>query len=489
MSALRKLLSQTAVYGLSTIVGRLLNYLLVPLYTYQFSNTADYGMVGEFYAYVSFLNILLTYGMETALFNFSRQADLREKTYSTALLSLTFTSFLVLLPALFLSRDIAAWLGYPGKGELVSAVVVILVTDALCAIPFAKLREQNRAARFAFLKTFNILINIAINVFFLWFCKNRHAAGLSWGEYYNPDIGIGYVFIANAAANLVTLALLLPSYLNVQLRIDFVLWKRMMGYALPLVLVGLAGMVNETLDRVLIKYLVKTGDAMEQVGIYNACYKIAILMTIFTQAFRFAAEPFFFSHEKEKDSRKTYAVVMTWFVIVCAILFLGTLMNLSWIQYFVGVPYRSGLGVVPILLFANICLGIYFNLSIWYKLTGKTTFGAVLTLIGAAITLGINIAFIPTFGYMASAWATLACYSSMMVLSWLIGNKHYPVDYDLKRILGYLAVSLALYGVARVLPDMGTVINLAVNNALLLLFIGGVLKFERENIKSLLNRT
>lgn len=489
MSALRKLLSQTAVYGLSTIVGRLLNYLLVPLYTYQFTNTADYGMVGELYAYVSFLNILLTYGMETALFNFSRQEGQGDKTYSTALLSLIASSFLFLFPGLILADQTAGWLGYPGKGELIAAVIVILVSDALCAIPFAKLREQNKPGRFAFLKTFNILINILINVFFLWFCKNEYEAGTDWGNYYDPNIGIGYVFIANAIANLVTLALLLPMFIHVKLVMDVALWKKMLRYAAPLIFVGLAGMVNETLDRILIKYLVTTGDGIEQVGIYGACYKIAILMTIFTQAFKYAAEPFFFSHEKEKDSRKTYAHVMTWFVIACSIIFLGTLMNLEWIKCFIGESYRSGLMVVPILLFANICLGIYFNLSIWYKLTGKTHFGALITGIGAIITLGVNILLIPKMGYMASAMATLACYATMMILSWWLGNKHYPVDYEVSKVLGYLLLSVALYGASLLIPALGQIPDLIIRNLLLVLFLAVMWKYEKENLKVLLKRS
>ena len=452
-------------------------------------------MVGELYAYVSFLNILLTYGMETALFNFSRDESIRDKVYSTALLSLVGTSFLFLLPGLLLAEGGADWLGYPDKGEIISAIIIILVTDALCSIPFAKLREQNKAGRFAFLKTLNILINIFINVFFLWFCKNEYDAvkgeecSLSvWGALYNPAIGIGYIFIANAIANLCTLALLLPSYLKVQLRFDSAIWKKMFRYALPLILVGLAGMVNETLDRVLIKYLVTTGDGLQQVGIYGACYKIAILMTIFTQAFRYAAEPFFFSHEKESDSRKTYSHVMTWFVIACSVIFLGTLMNLSWIQKFIGASYRSGLHVVPILLFANICLGIYFNLSIWYKLTGKTQFGALLTLFGAAITIGINVAFIPKFGYVASAWATLACYAAMMVFSWLFGNKHFPVNYDLPRILGYLLLSVALYGVSRFIPAFGKIPDLVISNALFVIFLGTVFMLEKNNLITLFKK-
>lgn len=489
MSVLKKLASQTAIYGISTIIGRFLNYLLVPLYTYQFVNQSEYGIVSEFYVYISFLNILFLYGMETAFFNFSSKEPNKDLVYGTALSSILGSTVILSLPLLLFAGSIAAALGYPGYSEYIWWVVVILATDALSAIPFARLREQNKAKKFAAIKMVNILVNVGINLFFLWFCKNQHdisvSAGFSpgtWGSLYNPEIGIGYIFIANAAANVFTTLLLLPEFFRTPLRFDAALWKRMIIYALPLLVFGFAGMINETLDRILIKHFDTSADPMAQVGIYSACYKIAILMTIFIQAFRYAAEPFFFAQAKEKDPAAAYALTMKWFVIACSFIFLGTMMNLSWIQYFIGEGYRSGLDIVPILLIANLFLGIYYNLSIWYKVTGKTQYGAYITLAGAVITLGLNIALIPAYGYMASAWTTLACYSCMMLLSWAIGNKHYPVDYPLKPILGYLALSVALYLISVYMPFEGSM-SLVVNNLLLIAFAVFTYVCERPGLK------
>ena len=251
---------------------------------------------------------------------------------------------------------------------------------------------------------------------------------------------------------------------------------------MPLLIAGLAGMVNETLDRILLSHLLPEKVAMIQTGIYGACYKISIIMTIFVQTFRFAAEPFFFNHSKEKDSKKTYAEIMNYFVIVCSLIFLGTMMNMDWIQYFVGKDYREGLAVVPILLLANMFLGIFFNQSIWYKLTGQTHYGAFLTIFGAIITIVLNIYWIPRIGYIGSAWATLICYASMMIASYFLGNKHYPVNYDLKRIVGYLTLSVLLFFISTFIKSNSVTINLILNNILLIGFIGVIWKLEGKKL-------
>jgi O-antigen/teichoic acid export membrane protein len=273
------------------------------------------------------------------------------------------------------------------------------------------------------------------------------------------------------------------------LRIKFVfdspLWKRMMIYAIPLLIAGMAGMVNETMDRILLTYLLPENVAMSQVGIYGACYKIAIIMTVFIQTFRFAAEPFFFSHAKEKDAKKTYADIMKYFVIICSIIFLGTMMNLSWIKYFIGEPFREGLAVVPILLLANLCLGVFINQSFWYKLTGQTRYGAYLAIFGAIITLALNFYLIPSIGYMGSAWATLICYAAMMIASYFLGQKHYPVNYDLKRFFGYVTLSLILYAFSRYIPNGSFMVDLVLKNSLLLVFVIIVFIFERKNLPGL----
>ena len=490
MNPLKKLAGQTAIYGISTIVGRLLNYLLVPLYTYQFADPKDFGVTTEFYAYTSFLNVILTYGMETALFNFSVKHAENRAVYSTALLSLTLSSALFLAAVLWQAGPIANLLQYPGHQDYVNWVAWIIALDALTAIPFAKLREQQKAKRFAVLKTFNILVNIAGNLFFIGLCKWAYDTGATdWLGYasqlYDPAIGIGYVFIANLIASAMTAVLLLPEFWMARARIDLALWRRMLAYALPLLVAGLAGMVNETMSRILLKYLLPLETAMEALGVYGACYKMSILMTIFIQAFRYAAEPFFFAHFKQQDSKALYALVMNWFIITCSMIFLGVMMNMVWIQYFVGEKYRVGLSVVPILLLANLCLGVFFNLSIWYKLTEQTRFGTYLTVWGAVVTLALNLYWIPLIGYVGSAWATLVCYGSMAALSYLLGQKFYPVSYDLKRMLGYPALAVGIFWGSTRIEPLGTLVDLGVRNALLLAFLGVVLGLERKKLRGL----
>jgi O-antigen/teichoic acid export membrane protein len=482
-------MSQTAIYGLPTIVGRLLNYFLTPLYTYLFT-PAEFGDVTSAYAYVSFLLVFLTYGMETTLFRFSQTETKKENVYSTALISLLVSSAAFVLLTIIFANPIAETLKFRGHPEYVVWFGFILACDAFAAIPFAKLREQNRAKQFAIIRSLNIAINIGLNLFFLWFCKGVYDAPESAFKpfvelVYNPTIGIGYIFISNLFASAITLLLLSRSFISVKWKMDTALWKQMMKYALPLLIAGLAGMTNETIDRVLIPYLLPEEIAKSQNGIYGACYKIAILMTIFIQAFRFAAEPFFFKHSKEKDAKKMYAAIMNYFVIVCSIIFLGTMMNIQWIQYFVGKQYRVGMNVVPILLLANLFLGIFINQSIWYKLTGQTGYGAALTILGALITISFNIYWIPRIGYMGAAWATFICYATMMVVSYFWGNKHYPVNYDLKRILGYLGLSVFLYLISVLIKTNSVALNLFLNNIMLVGFIFLAWKMEKNKLKQL----
>jgi O-antigen/teichoic acid export membrane protein len=489
LNPLKKLASQTAIYGLPTIVGRLLNYFLTPLYTYMYT-TSEFGDVTSAYAYVSFLLVFLTYGMETSLFRFSQTEIEKEKVYASALISLLISSVSFVLIAFLFATPISETLKFSGHPEYIIWFAIILGCDAFSAIPFARLREQGKAKRFAIIRSLNILINIGLNLFFIWFCKGVHeSADSSFKPFvdriYNPEIGIGYIFISNLWASVITLLLLTPEIISVKWKMDVAIWKRMMKYGLPLLIAGLAGMTNETLDRTLIPYLLPEEIGKSQNGIYGACYKVAILMTIFIQAFRFAAEPFFFSQSKEKDSKETNAVIMKYFVIICSTIFLGTTMNLDWIQYFVGADFRKGMDVVPILLLANLFLGIFINQSIWYKLTGQTGYGAILTIFGALITISLNFYWIPRIGYMGSAWATLICYASMMIVSYFLGNKHYPVNYDLKRILGYLGLSLTLYFISLLIKTETASINLFFNNLLLIAFVGFVWKMEKNNFKKL----
>lgn len=485
MSAIRKLAGQTAVYGVSTIFGRLLNFALVPFFSYIFDTPNVLGLNTEFYSYITFLNVVFTFGMETALFNFLSSESNKELVYSTALRTLLFSTLLLSLPFIIFAPTLAGLMRYPESPEFVIWAILIVASDALMALPFAKLREENKAGTFAKLKLLNIFVNLVVSFFFIGYCKYAHDNNPDsfFASLYNPEIGIGYAFIANLAANLVCLAFVAGDYRRMKAGFDPALLKKMLRYALPLLVVGLAGMVNETLDRILLKYLLPAGIAEEQVGIYGTCYKIAILMTIFWQAFRYAAEPFFFSKQKEKNSAEIYSAVMTYFVIFCLLIFLGTTMNLSWIQYMIGENYREGLGVVPILLFANLCLGVYFNLSIWYKLTGKTQYGMWITLAGAALTIGLNFLWIPSDGYfasyMGSAWATLICYTSMMIISYFIGQKHYPVPYQVQRITGYIFTALILFFIGWFTDTGSAAADLVFRNLLFLLFAAIVMITEK----------
>lgn len=493
MSILKKLAGQTAIYGLPTIIGRLLNYLLVSLHTRVFL-PEEFGVVNELYAYVSFLNIILTYGMETALFNFSIKAPAeKDKVYSTIISTVVTTSLSFVAVFALFSQQIANLIRYPENPEYIVWFALILGIDAITAIVFAKLREQNRAKFFAGVKMLNILTNIFFNVFFLLFCRtvfeNPDSPFYSFVKaVYSPRIGVGYVFIANLIATVVTLLVLLPSFLKIQWKYDFALIKEMLPYSLPLLVAGLSGMTNETLDRILLKYMLPESIALEQVGIYGACYKLSLIMTIFIQAYRFAAEPFFFSQSVEKDARSNYARVMNYFVIVCMAIFLFTMLNLHWIKYFIGEKFWGALGVVPILLLANFCLGVYFNLSVWYKLTGQTKFGAYISIAGAVVTIVLNILLIPLWGYVGSAWATLICYAFMMVVSYVFGQKYYAVPYRLFRSGLYIGLALLLFVVSYYVQhfaEMGGVLLTVVNLVFFTLYAMVIWKMEAQRIRKM----
>lgn len=477
MDPLKRLAGQTAIYGLSSIVGRLINFLLVPLYTNVLFNTGEYGIIAEMYAYVAFLLILLTYGMETAFFRFSNQdTEHKQKVYSTTLLSVATTSLLFILLVVVWRQTLADILRHPGHSDYIVWLGIIIGLDAMNAIPFARLRAANKAFSFAAIKLTGIAVNIAFILIFLvfspWYLET-HPNGLLHPLVrllYNPDIGVGYVFIANLIATSITTLLLLPVILKADFRFSVALWKTMLRYAWPLILVGLAGVVNETLDKLLLKYLLPSDIAMSHVGIYSACYKISVFMTIFIQAFRFAAEPFFFSQAAHEQAREMYARVMKYFVVACLFIFLGIVMFMDIVQYFVGKEFRVGIAIVPILLVANMFLGIYFNLSIWYKLTGQTIYGAWIALGGAAITILLNIWWIPLFGYHGSAWATLICYFSMMVISYLYGQKHYPVPYETGKIMLMIAVALMIYLGSSLLPSLPSLADHATRIGLIGLF-------------------
>jgi O-antigen/teichoic acid export membrane protein len=445
LSQLKKLASQTAIYGVSTILGRLLNYLLVPLHTRVFS-TPDYGVVSELYAYVAFFIVILTYGMETGFFRFSQDEPQKEKVYSTSLISIIISSLIFIVGMSIFSQPIANLIRYPNHPEYIIYFSIILGFDAIASIPFALLRQQSRPIKFAIIKNINIFSNIIINLYFLMLCPYVLRESNIILPFYDASIGVAYIFIAHLIASIITIPLLFIEIKQIQKGFDTALWKKMMAYGLPLLVVGLGGMVNETLDRASMKYLLPDGpETMSKIGIYGANYKLAILMSLFIQAFRFAAEPFFFAHAKASDKRTIYAQVMDYFVLICLSIFLLVTLYIDLFKFFIDEDYYEGLKIVPVLLLANLCLGIYFNLNIWYKLSNQTNKGAIISLIGAGITIVLNIWWVPIFGYIGSAWATLICYFSMMVICYFMGMKYYPIPYHVKRVLSYTGLALALF--------------------------------------------
>jgi len=470
LSQLKKLASQTAIYGLSTILGRLLNYLLVPLHTRVF-NTSDYGVVGELYAYVSFFIVMLTYGMETGFFRFSQDETLKEKVFPTAFISISISSIIFMIGMSMFAQPIANVIRYATHPEYIIYFSLILGLDAIASIPFALLRQQNRPIKFAIVKNINIFSNILLNIYFLLICPYFLKTSNLSLPFYHHEIGVGYVFISNLISSIITLPLLFTEIKHIQKGFDPVLWRKMMLYGLPLLVVGLGGMVNETLDRAIMKYLLPSGEAgMSQLGIYSANYKLSILMSLFIQAFRFAAEPFFFSHAKTTDKKTIYAQVMDYFVIICLGIFLLVTLFIDVFKYFIDTPYYEGLKVVPILLLANLCLGVYYNLSIWYKLSDQTNKGAFISLIGAGITIVLNIWWIPVFGYIGSAWATFICYFSMMVLCYFMGMKYYPIHYHVKNVLGFALFALTIFLIGTFFRD-----QFLLSNAMLSYSINAIL--------------
>jgi len=455
---LKKLASQTAIYGLTTIIGRFLNYLLTPLHTSIFPAN-EYGIVTELYAYIVVLNVIFTYGMETAYFRFATKDTAQSiKAYNNALTAIFFSSLLFSGLIFTFSGQIADLLGYSGTADIVKWIAAILALDAVVAIPFARIRLLNKVYLFAGAKISSIFLNIFFNIFFLFLCPLISSEG--WFPYllpfvhsfYQPHHSIAYVFVANLLSNVAYLPFLIPAFKGVKFSVNFKYTKQMLVYGLPILVMGIAGTINDVFSRIMLKSLLPEnfypGQSSETaLGIFGACYKMAVFMTLAIQAFRFASEPFFFSNAQDKNAPELFAKVMKYFVLVCMAIFLFVSVNAGWLSDFLirREEYKEGLNIVPVLLIANIFMGIYFNLSIWYKLTDKTYWGTYITIFGAAITVAGNYFLIPLFGYYGSVWANLACYSSMAVLSYIIGQKYYAINYPIVTILGYMGIGIALY--------------------------------------------
>ncbi len=477
MNPFKKLAGQTAIYGLPTIVARLLNYLLVPLYTRLFQ-TAEYGVVTELYAYVAVLFAILTYGMETSYFRFATNNPDKQKVFATTIGSLIFTSLLFVGIVFIAAPNLAGAIGYASHPEYLKWFALILAADAISSIPYAQLRLENRPIRFAMIKITNIVVNIGLNLFFLIYIPARITHNPELFEssflrhFYDPSIGVGYIFISNLVASVITLLMLSPEIFRMKLKIDLHLLKKMLNYGWPLLIFSLAGIINETFDRVIMKYMLPPGvDAMAQLGIYGACYKVSILMTLFIQTYKYAVEPFFFESSKNADAKVTYARLMNYFLIICFLIYLAVMLFIDFVILFIGEDFREGAAVIPILLWANLFLGVFYNLSVWFKLTDKTRLGALISVLGAILTLALNIILIPVFGYMGAAWATFACYAFMMILSWLIGRKYYPVNYDLKSAGIYALLTITIYALSYFTDNFQPGLKYTINAILILIFL------------------
>ena len=475
---IKRLLGQTAIYGLSSIIGRLLNYLLVPLYTYVFADPADYGVVSELYAWVAFLIVLLTFGMETAYFRFLQETDDKETTFSTAFFTVGGVCVLFFTSLMWFNNDIERLIILDGHNEYIILLGAIVCIDAITALPLARLRAEEKAAQFAGIQFASIGVNILLNMVFMLYLFDKS----------RPEEGVLFILAANLCASLVKPLLLYNSFRQIKLQINWTLFKTMLIYAAPLVIAGFAGIINETLDRILLKQIIydpnnpsSFHEAVAQVGIYSACYKLAMLVTILLQAYRYAAEPFFFAQMKNEDRNKVYVNVMNLFIAVVCLVFLVVSLNIDIFKHFIrNESYWAGLAVVPILLMANVFLGIYYNQSVWYKLSGKTQFGAYIALIGAITTVVINILFIPTYGYMASAWATLIVYFVQMMLSYFLGQRFYTIPYNQKKFFLYIGLSIGLYFLGSSIQTSSAVFNFFVHNLLIASFMLIAYMLERK---------
>lgn len=475
---IKRLLGQTAVYGLSSIIGRLLNYLLVPLYTYVFADPADYGVVSELYAWVAFLIVLLTFGMETAYFRFLQESEDKDAPFSNAFFVVAGVCVLFFTVLLTFNNEIEQLIILDGHNEYILLLGAIVCIDAITALPLAKLRAEEKAMQFAGIQFTSIGVNIILNLIFMLvlFDKTR------------PEEGVLFILAANLCASVVKPLLLYNQFRRIKLVFNWGLAKTMLIYAAPLVIAGFAGIINETLDRILLKQIIydpqnpsSFHEAVAQVGIYSACYKLAMLVTILLQAYRYAAEPFFFSQMKNEDRNKIYVNVMNLFIAVVCLVFLVVSLNIEIVKHFIqNESYWAGLSVVPILLMANVFLGIYYNQSVWYKLSGKTQFGAYIAIGGALTTILINVLFIPTYGYLASAWATLIVYFLQMMASYFLGQRFYPIPYNQKKFALYIGASLALFFLGNLIQTASTIFNLLFNNILIASFIMLVYFLERK---------
>ena len=493
MSSIKSLAGQTVWYGASSIAARFLNYLLTPYLTLKLTGFGEYGDMSLVYAAIPFLNVIFTYGIETAYFRFSQKEEFKKDIYSTSSISI-FGSTIILSILLLLSHTtFAHWLQLDKHPEFITYSTLIIAFDTLATLPFARLRQEGRPKKFATIRIISILLTIGFTYFFISVCPrlvSNQPDGIV-AKYFIKDYGVGYVIIANLIASIITLLLLSRELMSFRWNFNTKVWGQIMIYSLPLIIAGFGGMINETFDRIMLVWLAPVhgaGAAKNEVGIYSACYKLSLLISLFIQAFRMGAEPFFFKQSEGENPQRVYARVMKFFVITITVMFLVVALYLDLWKYFIrNESFWVGLKVVPILLLANMFLGIYYNLSIWYKLSNKTVSGAYITLIGAALTLLINYFLIPYYSYMACAWATFFCYGTMMVISYTWGQKAYPVPYPWKKLISYIVIVVLIFfvhkGIIHFWPHK--MFNLFTACFLLLMYLLFLGRIERKELPKL----
>lgn len=496
MSAIKKFAGQTAIYGFTTVITRFLNFFLTPIYVGLYAPKV-YGIFSVLYSWASMLNALLAFGMETTFFRYlNKYENDKQKVYNNTFFTVLMLALSFLLFSLFFVNDIAAWMQMgdafdPDYARYINYFIYILVLDSLAVIPFAKLRADGKPIRYSIIKVVNILTFVGFNLLFIFVFPliiKQNWYGAEFISSWYREAWVGYVFISNLIASSLTLVLLLPELLKLTFSYDFSLLKEMFIYSLPILVANISFIINENIDKVFLGQLLPSGISDQEVGIYAACCKIAIFLSIFINAFRLGAEPFFFSHAKNKNAGETYAKIMNYFVIAVCLIFVLLAANIELLKYFIKgkdaaeqAMYWSGLKIVPILLFAYVCLGIYINLSIWYKLSDQTRYGLYISGIGAILTIILNLIFIPQYSYLASAWISLTAYSVMMMLSYIWGQKNYPIPYNLKKNLAYLLTSICIVFVAFVVFDR----NLLIGNALFLIFTVTIIFIERKELKAI----
>lgn len=484
MANLKSLAKDTVIYGVSSIVGRFLNYLLVPLYTAKLSAASGgYGVITNVYAFTALLLVLLTYGMETGFFRFAnKQGENPLRVYSTILISVGTTSLLFALLVLANLDAVAGVLGYADHPEYIGIMSVVVALDAFQSIPFAWLRKQGKAMKFAALKLLFIVMNIGLNLLYFLVFPALSENNFSWvGEFYDPSIGVGYAFGINLVCTASITLLFWRELTGFRYVFDYKLWRQIVRYSFPILLLGLAGILNQTVDKIVFPFVYDGSEqeARAQLGIYGAASKVAMVMAMLIQAFRYAYEPFVFGHSSERDNREMYAKAMKYFVIFSLMAFLAVMCYIDLLRYLIAPAYWDGLDVVPIVMVAEIFMGVYFNLSFWYKLTDQTHWGAIFSGIGCLCIVLLNVLLVPHYGYMACAWAGVVGYGVCMVLSYLVGQRKYPIHYDLRAILRYASLAVVLYLCTTLVPmEWDIWLRLGVNTLLMGLFVAYTVKYD-----------